>query len=457
LFLNDQARANSFNVSVSVDNMNFTALSDLDFTSPEASDTLGVQTLSRTASFTLASVIANGASFFIRFSGDDVSGSGSRDEFGFDNLVVETAAGAGPIVGTPGPDTINGLAGDDTIDGLDGDDVLAGLEGDDVLNGGEGNDRLNGGLGADTLDGGNGNDVYNFPDLTDTIIEGRDGGTDEVRANIDFSLAAIDNVENLTLLGNVAVNGTGNSLNNVINGSGANNVLDGGDGDDTLNGLLGNDTLNGGVGIDTLNGGSGNDTLNGNQDGDTLNGGDGVDILNGDAGDDILNGGNAADQLNGGDESDLLNGDSGNDMLNGGMGNDNLRGGSGRDISTGGAGSDAFVFNDGDFAGLTILTADRITDFTQGEDLIDLSGVNCVLGGFSFIGEAAFGGVAGQVRFTLGAGNAWTLVEIDTDGNSTADLAIRLDRNIDLMANDFNFGGAIGISAQPVPFSDFQF
>jgi Ca2+-binding RTX toxin-like protein len=52
-------------------------------------------------------------------------------------------------------------------------------------------------------------------------------------------------VENLTLTGAAAINGTGNAGNNVITGNTADNLL---------NGSAGNDTLNGGAGLDTLTG-----------------------------------------------------------------------------------------------------------------------------------------------------------------------------------------------------------
>ena len=54
-----------------------------------------------------------------------------------------------------------------------------------------------------------------------------------------FTLAA--NVENLTLTGSAAINGTGNTLANVITGNTAGNRLDGGAGNDSLLGGLGDD------------------------------------------------------------------------------------------------------------------------------------------------------------------------------------------------------------------------
>jgi Ca2+-binding RTX toxin-like protein len=50
-----------------------------------------------------------------------------------------------------------------------------------------------------------------------------------------------ENVENLTLAGVGAINGTGNSLANLIVGNGANNILTGGLGNDTLMGSAGQD------------------------------------------------------------------------------------------------------------------------------------------------------------------------------------------------------------------------
>ncbi|WP_161792440.1 Calx-beta domain-containing protein [Croceibacterium mercuriale] len=103
LVLNDQARSNSLYVEVSADGSSWSRVSTFDYVSPEAADGLGVQAFARAGTVTLGSTVATGATFFLRFAGDDVGGSGSRDEFGLDNIVVTTAAGGGtpePVPGT---------------------------------------------------------------------------------------------------------------------------------------------------------------------------------------------------------------------------------------------------------------------------------------------------------------------------------------------------------------------
>ena len=127
---------------------------------------------------------------------------------------------------------------------------LVGNEFANQITGGAGNDELDGGGGADRLAGGAGDDTYVVDNAGVVIIERVDQGNDTVESSV--SLALRPNLENLTLTGHDAINGTGNTLDNVITGNDAVNTLKGGDGNDTLIGGGGNDVLFGGAGADTF-------------------------------------------------------------------------------------------------------------------------------------------------------------------------------------------------------------
>lgn len=159
----------------------------------------------------------------------------------FENLTL--AAGAGSINGT-GNSSKNVMAGNE------GDNRLAGSTGNDTISGGDGADTLDGGAGNDSMTGGVGDDVYLVNTAGDIVAESGSGGTDTVQSAISYKLGA--EVENLTLVGPAAINGTGNSGDNSIAGNGAANRLDGGEGDDILRGAAGNDTLTGGLGSDSF-------------------------------------------------------------------------------------------------------------------------------------------------------------------------------------------------------------
>ena len=385
------------------------------------------------------------------------------------------------------------LRGKIIFDAGAGNDTIVGKDGRQDLRGGAGDDVINGRGGADLMSGGSGDDVYYVDDGGDVVTELFGEGRDEVRASVNFTLAA--NVENLTLLAGAA-NGTGNDLANTITGNDANNTirgeagddtldggqgadtlegglgndflsggwgddqLDGGDGDDTVYGFLGKDIIRGGAGADLLFGEDGDDTIYGGTEADQVVGGigqdtlygeagddlvmgeDGNDIVSGDDGDDWLEGGFGNDTLNGGDGSDLLRGDEGDDVLNGGGGNDHIFGGDGRDTMTGGAGADSFYALGSETPpGTTASTADRITDFSkaQGDRIVlDAIDANVNAAGdqaFTWLGTGAFTRVAGQLRYAQEGGN--TMVYGDVDGDGVADFAIRLDGLINLSAGDF--------------------
>jgi len=179
----------------------------------------------------------------------------------------------------------------------------------------------------------------------------------------------------------------------------------------------------------TLNGTTHNaDVVTGNGGDDTISGGGGDDVIDGGAGDDTLNGEVGDDTLSGGSGDDTLDGGGGDDTLTGGSDDDILIGGAGNDELTGGSGADRFVFDD--VAGSPAQTPDLVFDFSavQG-DRIDVSGIDAISGTtendeFIFIGDDAFSGSAGELRFVDDASNG--LLEGDVNGDATADFTIEL-------------------------------
>ena len=154
------------------------------------------------------------------------------------------------IVGDDKANSLKGNAGNNYIIGNAGNDTLEGLGGDDTLEGGRGIDKLYGGYG---------NDTYILSNQEDQIID--EDGTDVVESSETVTLKPYKNVENLTLIGEKAINGTGNDNDNIIEGNDKDNKLDGGKGNDTLLGNDGNDTLIGGEGNNVLDGGNGEDDV----------------------------------------------------------------------------------------------------------------------------------------------------------------------------------------------------
>jgi serralysin len=187
--------------------------------------------------------------------------SGKLDDAGFGNYVFA------------GNDSIVGSSGADTLAGYGGNDILKGGSGNDVLLGGAGADTLNGGTGTDRMLGGMGNDTYVVDNTADKVFEtasftslSNAGGTDKVNSSVSFNLTAsagVSFVENLTLTGTLAIDGTGNARANMLTGNGSANVLKGADGNDVLAGAGGADSLYGGAQNDLLRGGAGNDVLHG--------------------------------------------------------------------------------------------------------------------------------------------------------------------------------------------------
>ena len=200
-----------------------------------------------------------------------------------------------------------------------------------------GNDTIYGEMGSDTLVGGDGDDTFVVDDAGDTVSELGGEGTDSVVTSLTHALAA--NVENLTLTGTSAINGTGNALDNTIIGNAVSNVLDGG------------------VGADTMEGGAGDDTYMVDDLADAV-------IESADAGDDTIVStislslagfagverltlsGSAALDATGNDLDNVLTGNAQINHLSGGGGNDTIDGLSGADVMTGGSGDDTYFVDD---------------------------------------------------------------------------------------------------------------
>jgi Ca2+-binding RTX toxin-like protein len=265
-----------------------------------------------------------------------------------------------------------------------------------VWNNGDGSDLIEGGAGWDTAE-----------------VNGSDSSGDEFTIAANGARVDFDRVN----FGQFSLDiGTTERLE--VNGQGGNDIITGGEGLDgliklRLDGGAGNDEITGGDGDDDMYGGWGHDLLVGFRGDDKMFGGLGGDRMvwnNGD-GSDLMEGGAGWDtaEVNGSDSSgdvftiaangarvdfdrvnfgqfslDIgtterleVNGQGGDDTitggegldglirlrLDGGAGNDTIEGGDGDDLMIGGAGADTFVFGEG---------ADRIADFQDGTDRIEL-------------------------------------------------------------------------------------
>jgi Ca2+-binding RTX toxin-like protein len=333
---------------------------------------------------------------------------GSDANAALENLIfVGTGAFAG--TGNALANALTGASGDDLLYGGDGADTLTGNAGADILDGGSAIDRMIGGLG---------DDFYFVDDASDVVTEVAGQGSDTVTSSASYELKG--NIENLILVG--AVNGTGNSEANTITGSDLAN---------TIRGAVGNDTLFGGAGDDDLRGGNLSDSLMGGDGNDTLQGGDTNDF---DPVTDAQHGNDGNDVLDGGAGNDILAGGANNDLLVGGEGFDTLQGGSGKDTLTGGAGADSFIFaalSDG---------GDLIADFEQGADTIDLSRIDARSDTLTFNDAFGFAGVSGSAvpySVTYVQRTGTTVISIDVNGDTTAEMTLTLQGTYSLSADDF--------------------
>ena len=281
------------------------------------------------------------------------------------------------------------------------------ITGNDTLNGGAGNDTLDGGGGIDALIGGTGNDIYIVHSRTDIIVENANEGTDGIQSSVTYSIAARPNIENLTLTGTTAINGTGNAANNVITGNSGNN---------TLNGGAGNDTLDGGAGTDTLIGGSGNNIYIVDDANDiiTEKSSVGIDAIQSSVTytiapnvENLTLTGTAA--ING-------TGNAGNNVITGNGADNTLDGGAGTDTLIGGLGNDIYIVDS---------TTDTITESANGGiDAIQSSVTYTVLPAnvenLTLTGAAAINGTGNAANNVL-TGNGANNTLTGGAGNDTLD------------------------------------
>jgi serralysin len=278
----------------------------------------------------------------------------------------------------------------------------------DVLIGNALNNLLNGKEGADTMDGGAGKDTYVVDNIGDIVIERGTSLTeiDTVMASVDYTLDV--NIENLTLTGSAAINGTGNALNNLLTGNTGNNRLDGGLGADTMIGGTGNDTyvvdnLKDVVRetstlaseIDTVQS-SISYTLGANLENLTLTG---SAHLNGT--------GNAL--------NNVLTGNDGNNLLNGGLGTDTMIGGDGNDTYYLDRAAELALLQENADQGLDLLNITysataltKVVDLSQ-SNLVNVENVTLIgLGAFNVIGNDRDNSLIGNASANIlqgGAGN----------------------------------------------------
>jgi len=206
----------------------------------------------------------------------------------------------------------------------------------------------------------------------------------------------------------------------------------------TIQGTDAADVLVGTPGADILIGGAGDDHLQGRGGDDTIEGG---------SGDDIASGGRGNDKVSGDSGNDILDGGSGNDAVQGGSGDDVVIGGLGADWLIGGEGADSFKFTCLDDSGTTEETRDRILDFKQGEDKIDLVKINAdseALANLTlvFVGLEEFGLGHGQLRYQQFRGDHAdddrTLIEL-SNGDGHAHMQVELHGLFTMTVDDFLF------------------
>lgn len=366
------------------------------------------------------------------------------------------------LVGTEDVDVLIGMDGRDRIEGLGGGDFLVGHGGKDKLYGGEGDDYLDGGSGVDTIDGGNGFDRASFAELD---------ATQGVVVDLYTQTVTNDGFGNAETMTSIEAIGAGTIFADFMTGNDEHNFLWGGlhdqlicgGGDDDIEIDDAPTLIDGGDGIDTIIGSSQERLVDTDHDGvaeiEATTNGVSINLEREKIVDDgwgnqgrVLNvenawGSNGDDTLVGDDGNNVLYSFMGDDVIKMGAGDDTTSGGDGVDVMTGGAGADHFQYYLVQES--TGSVVDSITDFTSGEDRIDL--FNFVSGVDATVTADKFKHIAGAADGDhLAAGHA-VLVDVGAktylviDANFVAgyqageDYLIRMDGVTAITTADFGF------------------
>ncbi len=222
---------------------------------------------------------------------------------------------------------------------------------------------------------------------------------------------------------------------NEIEGTADADRIEGTDGDDLIRGLDGDDNIQGGAGNDVIIGGPGADRILGDTTALLSTGGN--DLIFDPDGEDVITGGGGNDILIGGR---IMNGDGGDDLL--------ISTGVAENVTIlGSAGGDVIIGSDNSaetYAYIQFLgqsepeNPDTIFNFQVGQDTFDFGGEQAEI---IFIGSGAFSASDDSVteaRFQD------SVLELDLDGDQTADLVFNLIGVDSLTADDI-----IGASAAP--------
>lgn len=373
-----------------------------------------------------------------------------------ENLTLADGTGATIAVGNDLSNVITGNQLDNIINGKGGADTMIGGDGNDVYvvdNAGDqvvetataslhNNDAdtiytyinytvsenvenlifVNSGL---TATGNSLNNTYTVVDGTNSIVEAVNGGIDTVLSSTTYTLENAANVENLTLTGTAAINGTGNAGNNVLTGNSGNNILTGGAGDDTyvINSLgdkvnedfnAGTDTIKSSVSV-------GLNWYAPNVENLTLTDGAYIGVGN--------------------DLNNVITGNGIANILNGKGGDDRLIGGGGGDTLYGDTGNDTFVFDSPLVPGR--YGVDTILDFTSGSDHIELSlsvfgGIGDVAG--STLSSSEFGTIgstSGTEHILYNSSTGMLYYDADAGGTASSAVAFANVGSASLSSSDF--------------------